>query len=92
MNATEFRKHKRLVSGFGKIKETPVWKDVWRVMWEEHPMYKPQERSVGVQRDESSYQLGTIDGANRMLKLLEALSRPSSEPEELKATYSPPES
>ena len=61
------------------------------VLWEEHPMHNPMSRVVGCDKDNSAYQLGTIDGANRIIAILQALGRPMKDTTEPKATYQPVE-
>lgn len=91
MNLDEFRKTPRLVRGASKLMESPVFREMLKVLWEEHPLNKPSLRALGPTPEDPSYQLGTIDGGNRVLQVLNAMASPFKEGHELKATYEPRE-
>jgi hypothetical protein len=91
MTLTEFRKNPKLVKAASRMSIDPTFKLIMGVIWEQHPMFNMMSRMVGCPSDSSAYQLGTIDGANRVISVLQQLGEPLTEGTELKATYEPPE-
>lgn len=91
MKLIDFRKNSKLVRQAIKLKDNPVYQEVIKVLWSEHPINAPISRNIGVDEKDTSYQLGTIDGATRVLQVLQTISLPLIEGTELKPTYEPPE-
>ena len=91
MTLQEFRKNQKLVKAASRLANEGIFKAMMRVLWEEHPMFNHISRIVGIAPHDPSYQLGTVDGANRIMGLLQQMGKPLLDGTELKPTYEPPE-
>ena len=91
MTLIEFRNNPKLVKGAIQISSNDIFKEMMKVVWSEHPLQMPVSRKVGVDEKDPSYQLGTIDGATRVLQVIQSLTMPIKKGVELKPTYEPPE-
>lgn len=90
MTELEFRKNPKLVKAASRLTEDPTFRAVMGVVWSEHPMFLKMAPSGGV-GNSTDYQLGTVDGANRVIRVLLNLGQPLTEGIELQAKFQPPE-
>ena len=90
MTKHEFKSNKKYVKSATQLCNSPMFKTMLSVIWDEHPMRKPLA-PPGAEKLDSQYAYGAIAGANRVLDLFVEMQIPADKQVEIEATYAKPE-